>query len=222
LPRRPRHRTSAAGATRYTISFAPYQTVSHLILLVTYLTAFYLVLLVSADRNAKKRLVYALIALGAFEAFYGLVQYLAGWQQIFAYVKKYYVEDATGTYINRNHFAGFLEMTLPFTVALALRQAGKLRSAVERGEENARRLLSAGNCLLLFSCSSWPSPCSQRSSARTRAWELSPLSLRSWLCLLWPEVLPSPSALARQSRCCFSSRCRNAFLGGKRPCRPAF
>ena len=133
-----------AGATRYTISFAPYQTVSHLILLVTYLTAFYLVLLVSADRNAKKRLVYALIALGAFEAFYGLVQYLAGWQQIFAYVKKYYLEDATGTYINRNHFAGFLEMTLPFTVALALRQAGKLRSAVERGEENARRLLSAG------------------------------------------------------------------------------
>jgi O-antigen ligase len=82
--------------------------------------------------------------LGAFEAFYGLVQYLTGWQQIFAYVKKYYVEDATGTYINRNHFAGFLEMTLPFTVALALRQAGKLRSAVERGEENARRLLSAG------------------------------------------------------------------------------
>jgi len=76
---------------------------------VTYLTAFYLVLLVSADRNAKKRLVYALIALGAFEAFYGLVQYLTGWQQIFAYVKKYYLEDATGTYINRNHFAGFLE-----------------------------------------------------------------------------------------------------------------
>jgi len=84
--------------------------------------------------NAKKRLVYALIALGAFEAFYGFwCSIWPGWQQIFAYVKKYYVEDATGTYINRNHFAGFLEMTLPFTVALALRQAGKLRSAVERG-----------------------------------------------------------------------------------------
>jgi len=40
---------------------------------------------------------------GAFEGFYGLLQYLTGWQQIFAYVKKYYVEDATGTYINRNH-----------------------------------------------------------------------------------------------------------------------
>jgi O-antigen ligase len=138
-----------AGATHCTISIAPYQTVSHLILLVTYFTAFYLVLLVAADRNAKKRLVYALIALGTFEAFYGLVQYLTGWQQIFAYVKKYYLEDATGTYINRNHFAGFLEMTLPFTVALALHQAGRLRSEAERTEANARRLLSAKELLPL-------------------------------------------------------------------------
>jgi O-antigen ligase len=119
--------------------------------LVTYLTAFYLVVVVCEDRNAKKRLVYALVALGAFEAFYGLLQYLTGWQQIFAYVKKYYLEEATGTYINRNHFAGLLEMTLPFTVALALRLAGNLRRASERSEAKARQLLSAKDLLpLLF------------------------------------------------------------------------
>ena len=138
-----------AGDTRYTLSVAPYQTVSHLLLLVTFLTAFYLGLLVCKDRNAKKRLVYALVALGAFEAFYGLLQYLTGWQQIFAYVKKYYLEDATGTYINRNHFAGLLEMTLPFTVALALRLAGNLRRAAERSEAKARQLLSARELLPL-------------------------------------------------------------------------
>jgi len=55
------HSASSGGVT---LSFAPYQTVSHLILLVTYLTAFYLVLLIGADRSAKKRLVYALVALG--------------------------------------------------------------------------------------------------------------------------------------------------------------
>ena len=137
------HSASSAGVTRHTLSFAPYQTVSHLILLVTYLTAFYLVLLVGADRNAKKRLVYALVALGAFEAFYGLVQYLTGWQQIFAYVKKFYLEDATGTYINRNHFAGLLEMTFPFTIALALLWVGKLSRVAKRGEVNARLVLSA-------------------------------------------------------------------------------
>ena len=136
-----------AGDTRHTLSVAPYQTVSHLLLLVTFLTAFYLVLLACKDRGAKKRLVYTLVALGAFEAFYGLVQYLTGWQQIFAYVKKYYLEEATGTYINRNHFAGLLEMTLPFTVALALRLAGNLRRAAERSEAKARQLLSARELL---------------------------------------------------------------------------
>jgi O-antigen ligase len=142
-------RDALANHTGYTLSVAPYQTVSHLLLLVTYLTAFYIVLVVCQDRVAKKRLVYTLIALGGFEAFYGLVQYLTGWQQIFAYVKKYYLEDATGTYINRNHFAGFLEMVLPFTVALALRLAGNLRRAVQNTEAKARSLLSAAELLPL-------------------------------------------------------------------------
>jgi O-antigen ligase len=142
-------RYALANPTAYTFSVAPHQTISHLLLLVTYLTAFYIVLVVCEDNIAKKRLVYALIALGGFEAFYGLVQYLTGWQQIFAYVKKYYLEDATGTYINRNHFAGFLEMVLPFTVALALRLAGNLRRAVQSTEAKARSLFSAAELLPL-------------------------------------------------------------------------
>ena len=133
----------AVGYAGHVLSVAPYQTASHLLLLVTYLAAFYLVLLVCQNRNGKKRLVYALIALGAFEAFYGLVQYLTGWQQIFVYVKKYYLEEATGTYINRNHFAGLLEMVLPLTVALALGLAGKLRVAAQLSEAKARNLLLA-------------------------------------------------------------------------------
>src|SRR6201998_1958048 len=132
---------ASAGRMRHTISVAPYQTLSHLLLLVTYLTAFYLVLLVCEDRTAKRQLIYSLVALGAFEAFYGLVQYLTGWQQIFAYVKKYYLEDATGTYINRNHFAGLLEMVLPFALALALRLADALRRTALRGERPLRAFL---------------------------------------------------------------------------------
>src|SRR6266513_1706419 len=105
----------------FTVSMAQYQTVSHLLLLVTYLTAFFLTLVLCRDSNAKRRLVFAIVSLGVFEALYGLIQYLTGWQQIFAYVKKYYLEEATGTYVNRNHFAGFLEMILPFAVVLTLR-----------------------------------------------------------------------------------------------------
>jgi O-antigen ligase len=142
-------RHALTGQTGFSLSVAPYQTVSHLLLLVAYLTGFYLVLLICEDRKAKKRLIYSLVALGAFEAFYGLVQYLTGWQQIFAYAKKYYLEDATGTYINRNHFAGLLEMVLPLTVALALRLAGNLRRAVQQSEARARSLFSSAELLPL-------------------------------------------------------------------------
>jgi O-antigen ligase len=58
-----------------------------------------------------------LAGIGLFEAIYGLVQYLTGWQYIFFFAKVFYTQDATGTYINRNHFAGLLEMVLPFVVA---------------------------------------------------------------------------------------------------------
>jgi O-antigen ligase len=121
---------------------APYQTVSHLLLLVTYLTAFFLTLVLCRDRTAKKRLVFALVSLGVFEAGYGLIQYLTGWQQIFTFMKKYYLEDATGTYINRNHFAGFLEMILPFAVVLALRWAELLFSNISGGAVTLRKIVS--------------------------------------------------------------------------------
>ncbi len=109
------------GESHFTASMVQYQTVSHLLLLATYLTAFFLTLVLCRDCKAKRRLVFAILLLGVFEALYGLIQYLTGWQQIFTYVKKYYLEEATGTYVNRNHFAGFLEMILPFAVVLTFR-----------------------------------------------------------------------------------------------------
>ncbi len=99
--------------------------------------------MICRDGSARTRLVYILLALGAFEALYGLVQYLTGWQQIFTYVKKYYLEDATGTYINRNHFAGLLEMLLPFAVAFGLQRLRTLRRIVLRSQDRARAVLSA-------------------------------------------------------------------------------
>ena len=131
------------GRSSFTISADPYQTISQLLALVTYLTAFYFVLMICVDRRAKKRLVFVLLGIGVFEAFYGLIQYLTGWQQIFFYAKKFYLQDATGTYINRNHFAGLLEMILPFAVAFALQHAWTLRQRMPGETAHARRLLSS-------------------------------------------------------------------------------
>src|SRR5882757_11460542 len=130
------------GGSHFTVSMAPHQTMSHLFLLVTYLTVFFLTLVLCRDHKAKKRLVFALVSLAVFEALYGLIQYLTGWQQIFTYVKKNYLEEATGTYINRNHFAGFLEMILPFAIAFALRYADLLFKNTSRKTTALRKIVS--------------------------------------------------------------------------------
>lgn len=129
--------------TVLTVSAAPYETVSHLLLLVTYLTAFYLGLVLCEEQRGRKRLVFGLLAIGVFEAFYGLLQYLTGWQQIFTYVKKFYLQEATGTYINRNHFAGLLEMILPFAVVLACQQIWNLRGKIPDEPGRVKKILSS-------------------------------------------------------------------------------
>ena len=82
--------------------------------------ALFLFLFLNAFREIRqvRRVLYVLVAVGTFQAFYGVLEYLSGHQHIFAYQKRYYVDAATGTFINRNHYAAFLEMTL--LVALGL------------------------------------------------------------------------------------------------------
>ncbi|MGB8543294.1 MAG: O-antigen ligase family protein [Candidatus Acidiferrales bacterium] len=115
------------------LSFEPYATRTHFLILLACFIAFYFAQAVSQDRRRKHFFIAALIGLGTFEAFYGLVQYLSGWQQIFVYVKKFDLQEATGTYINRNHYAGFLEMILPFSLAFVFYEYAKLRG--DRGSK---------------------------------------------------------------------------------------
>ncbi|MCI0659346.1 MAG: O-antigen ligase family protein, partial [Acidobacteria bacterium] len=80
----------------------------------------FLFLFLNAFRETRqiRRVLYVFLFVGTFQAFYGVLEYLSGHQHIFAYQKRFYVNAATGTFINRNHYAAFLEMTL--LVALGL------------------------------------------------------------------------------------------------------
>ena len=132
------------------LTLTPYQTRSELLILLTCCLAFFLGTMVSGERARKRRLMHALVALGAAEALYGLIQYLANWQNIFWYAKKYDLQEATGTYINRNHFAGLLEMVLPFAVGLAIYEGEKLG-----GERNHRSRRVAGTSSNLAKMTLW-------------------------------------------------------------------
>jgi O-antigen ligase len=114
------------------LSIVPYQTRSELLILLACSIAFLLAVLCAAERRRKVFLVRSIVAIGAGEAFYGLIQYLAHWQMILWYPKRYDLAEATGTYVNHNHFAGLLEMILPFAVCLALYEAEKMWSSRRR------------------------------------------------------------------------------------------
>jgi O-antigen ligase len=113
-----------------TLSIYPHDTGLALLKFLGYLSAFALAAHLFDSRKRRSTLTGTLILLGCFEAVYGLIQYLTGWQKIFTYTKTYFVTEATGTYINRNHFAGVLELTLPFAVAMAFHS---FQRAVEGG-----------------------------------------------------------------------------------------
>jgi putative inorganic carbon (HCO3(-)) transporter len=82
---------------------------------------------VVAAAGARRLALAALIA-AAFQGLYGLLVVASGHDRIWSMPKTAYLDSATGTFVNRNHFAAFLAATLPLgiglIVALAKRAAG--------------------------------------------------------------------------------------------------
>lgn len=103
----------------------------------------------AAERRVLRALYLFLILLGAFEALYGLVQAVGGVDQIGTYVRGL-GRVATGTYINRNHFAAFLNMSLALALgALFAGYAERRERSVDRSEAFAWTWLILLSCALL-------------------------------------------------------------------------
>ena len=100
----------------------------------------FLVIRVLAWRRPERQwmLAFPLIVLAALEAALGLLQYFSAWPD----------GIARGTYVNRNHFAGLLEMALPFAVmypvAVLNRSPSRRRSPLGPVLRAAPFLLMAG------------------------------------------------------------------------------
>jgi putative inorganic carbon (hco3(-)) transporter len=125
------------------ISIEPLATVDALLRFVAYLLIA-LAAAVALDTPARLRRAAWILALsGAFQALYGATEYLSGHQHIFWYAKRFYTDEASGTFINRNHFATYLAATLPFALALALRPR-QAEHPAESWRERGLRLLEPG------------------------------------------------------------------------------
>jgi O-antigen ligase len=103
-----------AGTGWASLSVFPAATFQYFLLVCAYLAVFLLV------RQAAWRTVWPLLGIAALEAALGIWQHFAGAAD----------EMRRGTYANRNHFAGLLEMVLPFAVMYAVALSRRGRSAL--------------------------------------------------------------------------------------------
>ena len=93
------------------LSVVPSITLVHFMLFASYAVVFVLVREIAGRSAATPWLpVFPVIAIAAWQGAWGLAQYLGGGPDGYAH----------GTYPVRNHFAGFLEMSLPFALASPL------------------------------------------------------------------------------------------------------
>jgi len=102
---------------RLAVSLNPYETKLALLRLICYSLVFLLGFAEYRSRREAAGLSGALVTIGLLEATYGITQFLTGRQYLFPYGQWVPAFDATGTYVNRNHFAGLLEMVAPFLMA---------------------------------------------------------------------------------------------------------
>lgn len=103
-----------------TVSLLPDATYRHLYESMAYAGLFWLVFLLCGVRNRLRGLLWAILISGLMQAVFGSLMSLTGLEYGFLQIKEYYRGSVTGTFINRNHFAGYMELCLAAAFGLLI------------------------------------------------------------------------------------------------------
>jgi hypothetical protein len=111
--------------TLTTLSVVPHSTAVGLLKSLSYVLLFTLTLLIVNSRSRLRWIALALVLSGLFQALFGSLMTLSGLEYGFFHEKIYNRGLATGTFINRNHMAGYLVMCLSVGIGLLIAQLGQ-------------------------------------------------------------------------------------------------
>src|SRR6185295_19586297 len=114
--------------------------------------AFFLTLALAHTRERARLIAFVLVLSGLAQAVYGGLMHLAATDVEFLGTKILHASQASGGFVNRNHLAGFLEITLALGIGLmvgSLRETGQ-RSWRQFWRDMAALLLSPRAPLRLF------------------------------------------------------------------------
>lgn len=135
-----------------TLSLSPYESKMATAHSLTLMVVFCLVLLLTKSRRRLKWMVGLFIMIGTLQALYGAFMAMSGLEYGFFAVKEHMHGLPTGTFVNRNHFAGFLVLCLCLGVGVLVGKLGT-PSAVDgrsRIRDTVRWLLSDKMRLRLY------------------------------------------------------------------------
>ena len=117
------HEAFAPGFTNtkyLSLSVVPAETFRESLELAAYVLAGFLVIRTVTRGREIRRIIACLVAVGAFEAFYGLLELASKNPRLLFYKKVYSLGSVTGTFVNRSHLAGYLEMIVPLALGLLI------------------------------------------------------------------------------------------------------
>lgn len=118
-----------------TLSLVPSHTLREILELVSYLLVGFLVLATVTRRHQIRRLLLVLVGMGVFQAFYGLFELSRENPRILFYKKIYSPDSVTGTFVNRNHLSGYLEMIIPLAIGLVIARIDFFSLLGKKGKE---------------------------------------------------------------------------------------
>lgn len=125
---------------QFTLSLDPDATFGFWLKSCAYALAFTLTLALVRRRQRLLWLCGAIVATGVLQAVYGSLMHMAGADIAVLGTPIQHASQASGSYVNRNHFAGLLEMCLAMGIGLMIAQ---LEDRPSRGwKEFARNILS--------------------------------------------------------------------------------
>lgn len=142
--------SSGYEATVRTLSIYPWASAQEFYKLLAYIGVFYLVIYHFRNRIWLSRLVTAIVITGCLIAVIGILQHFALPKMIYGFRDASYAQPF-GPYINRNHFAGYMEMTIFVAIGLLLSHVlkarprrGKWRAYLYRWEARISRQVLVG------------------------------------------------------------------------------
>ncbi len=136
------------------LSLIPSYTLREGLEILSYFIIGFLIIKTVTRNQQIKRIFSVLIVMGVFEAFYGLFELSSGNPRILFYQKTYQLGSVTGTFVNRNHLSGYLEMIIPLAIGLIFARANVFSFSGLRWKERLLLLSEKGLAAnLLLGCS---------------------------------------------------------------------